>query len=247
VPGTGTLVAADGLVKLPLAFVTGPVAYHLWFVYVLLGIYLVVPLLRPITAQPDGGRRLLRYALLLWLVFTVGLPFLHLLWHDAPVWSHMVFPGFPTGYLGIFLLGYFLHTFPPAIRVRTLVVMMVAGFLAIFGAAYVARGSGTPLWSYDNMMPPVILYSCAVFLLVGRLFIVPRAGYPLVALISRLSFRIYLIHALILAAFRLNPQVDAWYLGNPLVSLPAFTIVAFVGAAMCAWAIEQLAPIRRYV
>src|SRR5690606_11654973 len=51
------------------ALLAGPAVYHLWFVYVLLAIYLVVPLLRPITELPEPDRRrLLSWLLTLWLV-----------------------------------------------------------------------------------------------------------------------------------------------------------------------------------
>ena len=55
-----------GLVR---ALLGGPAAYHLWFVYVLLGIYLTVPLLRALTDRPEPQRRqLLTWFLVLWLI-----------------------------------------------------------------------------------------------------------------------------------------------------------------------------------
>ncbi|WP_225048476.1 acyltransferase [Lacticaseibacillus kribbianus] len=86
--------------------VLGP--FHLWFLYVLIGCYLMVPLLRPITAKPA----LMAWALTLGTAFTVLpatlRPFLR---PDSPVLALLTQFHVPTlgSYVFYFVLGYALH------------------------------------------------------------------------------------------------------------------------------------------
>ncbi len=65
-PGTCT----PSLVR-NLLFVQGTY-YHLWFMYSLIGIYLILPVLR-LLVKPEADRKILWYLIVLWLVFQSAL------------------------------------------------------------------------------------------------------------------------------------------------------------------------------
>jgi surface polysaccharide O-acyltransferase-like enzyme len=236
------------------AIFIGPVAYHLWFVYVLVGIYLAVPLLRPVAALPDPIRkRLLEYALALWFVFTLAIPAAY---NIAPGHMHLysgVFPTAPVGYLGTFVLGFYLHRYGIRFRGRPLPAWVVTG-AALTGFALTALGvvleqvlrSGSD-WAFDNLTPQVTLFAASVFLLARDRFDRRGRHYPFIALFSRLSYRVYLVHALVLHYLRAVSPLHGWYQHRPEVSIVTMTVVALVIAFVIAWLIDRISVIRNYV
>ncbi len=96
-PGTCTPPLIQNLL-----FVQGAY-YHLWFLYSLLGIYLILPVLR-LMFRPEADRKILWYLIGLWLVFQSFLTFVNHFWGlrvgiSAPL---------ATGFVGFFILGYLL-------------------------------------------------------------------------------------------------------------------------------------------
>lgn len=91
-------------------FITGH--YHLWFLYMIVGLYLLIPLLRPIVQSET----LTRYFLLLAFIFTFLLPqlalFLSFVSYQASAVIHTVimysYCFFPLGFTAYFIGGYHL-------------------------------------------------------------------------------------------------------------------------------------------
>jgi surface polysaccharide O-acyltransferase-like enzyme len=241
--GQGSLLSAVG------DFFTGPLAYHLWFVYFLIGIYAVAPLIRPLLALPDGSsERLLRYALSLWLVFTVLLPTVAYVWPDAKPLYFASFPSFPAGYLGLPLLGYYLHITPLRISRAWLVCGFLLGVAATFLITYVEQAQrDQSLWAFRNLAPGVVLSSACVFLLAKSTFTGKGPNYWLVSLYSRLSFRIYLLYALVLHYVRSLSPLNDWYREQPILGIPTVAALTIVLTFAIARVIDLIKPVRAYV
>ncbi len=246
---TGSYDGQGPLLSAVTDFFTGPLAYHLWFVYFLLGIYLVAPLLRPLMALPDDqSARLLRYALSLWLVFTVLLPTIGHVWPDAKPLYYASFPNFPTEYLGLPLLGYYLHITPFHIPRQWLLGGFLLGAGMTFAITYLEQTQrDRSLWAFANLSPGVVLSSACVFLLAKATFTSKGRNYRWIALYSRLSFRIYLLYALVLHYVRTLSPLSDWYREQPILGIPTVAITTVVVTFAIAWAIDLIRPVRTYV
>lgn len=206
----------------------GNVEIHLWFLYVLAGLYLVTPLLRLLVSA--ASRRDLAYFLALWLVGTsltalakrlTGLPTAF----EIPVVS---------GYVGYFVLGYWLAGMRLSARGRwwagvgVLCAVLTIFFGTILLSAHSARLDDF-LYSYFSL--PTVLASACAFLLLkdlgqrleGRILIPVR-------LLSAASFGIYLVHILVIDllrkgtfGFRLYP-----WMGDPLAFIPLTALAVFL-------------------
>ncbi|HXI20319.1 MAG TPA: acyltransferase family protein, partial [Gemmatimonadales bacterium] len=224
------------------ALVNGPVFYHLWFLYLLLGLYLVIPLLRPLVAE--AGPPLRRYALGLWFIGSSVLP----LW----TWWGGPNVGVPvlvvSSYVGYLLAGAWLGAVPIGSRAgRELGILLILTGLWTMSAT--ARLTGTEqtnvvLYGYDR--PNVLVMSVAAFVLLTQ----PRpaawvARHPrlhrVVGAIATTSLGTYLAHALILDALasrRLGIHVTG-------ASLPPAIGIPLLAAAVLAGSVVLMLGVRR--
>jgi surface polysaccharide O-acyltransferase-like enzyme len=213
----------------------GPTMYHLWFLYPLLGMYLLVPPLRILAAHARD--RDLWYLTGLWFVTASLLPLLENFTRleIAPEF------GLIPGYLGYFLLGYLLgkKNYPPR-------------FIWISGAAYLLLsalmtyitfdltrdiGSFDGFW-FDFLSPLVIVQSLSVFIgvkaLSGRFAQWEERAAAILEPITEASFGIYLVHVFTLEWLRLigtelfDIRFSAARFGQPWYGIPLITVTAFL-------------------
>ncbi len=173
-------------------------AYHMWFVYTLLGIYLITPFLKRIV---DASTFRQQQLLLLIILFPCTIrPFINTV---TPAYLYLFDP-LMEGYIGYFLLGYLLgtHSFSPKSRIL-IYLGGAAGFsFGVLGNVFTSGPEACPL--PFNMGYSINHYLCAaaVFVLVRSIFQrnqnrLCKLEKPL-ARISDLIFGVYWVHVLIL-------------------------------------------------
>lgn len=231
---------------------SGPAVYHLWFVYALLGIYLIVPLLRAITNQPEPDRRrLIVWFLVLWLVANAVVAWKVFFLADGPLIYSLPLQPLPIGYVGLFMLGFALTHYRDRLRVPSTVwvLLAVVGFTWMFVSVWHGARDGDPTYlaAYGNFNPPVLLYSVGVFAWFATRERGPGPVWPLVKRLSELSFRIYLLHVLVLHLLRYGTPLGPLMEDQPAIGLPVIYASTVVIASLAAWAIDFIRPIRRYI
>lgn len=225
--------------KIILGILKGPVYYHLWYLYMVMGLYLITPFLRSVIAAVKES--VLRYFLLLWLVFNSILPLIcYLVWLYA---GYTVVLGLKVpmvaGYAGYYIWGYLLNKRPaPARAVPVWWITYGVSSLLIFGGTWLftdAAGSFQAIL-YDYFSPLVVLQSTALFLLLshyGRVW-EPRVSdrvRGLFAQIGQLSLGMYLVHVMFLEllgdgglGFKLNGGAFLPALAVPMTALLTFAV-----------------------
>lgn len=222
-------------------FLTG--SYQLWFLYMIVGLYLITPLLRRITSD----RSALRYFLLLSLCFTFLLPMLGkairladiLLHKDGALYaglttgySNMKFY-FTLGYVPYFLLGHALNTAQLSKKAeRVIYALGLLGFAAtVWGTEWLSRVLGAPCKGFmDEMTLNVLLQSAAVFTFAKcRLSAAcsGKRGSAVVRSLSKCSFGIFLVHPGVLSILeRLGFRASAFpaAIGAVIVTAGIFAI-----------------------
>jgi surface polysaccharide O-acyltransferase-like enzyme len=177
-----------------------PAYGHLWFLYMILGLYSVTPLLRIFIRH--GDRATLRYYLVLWFVFCEIAPFVNSVFHFS-LYFQSVF--YINGFIGLFLLGYFLDTVKLTPRLTQWAVMLVIGgwvATAVATATVMNPATGKPFdLVYEVGSPLVLGMSAGTFLLLKNL---PHERwsqrapwlYQAMGALSGASMTIYLAHLL---------------------------------------------------
>jgi surface polysaccharide O-acyltransferase-like enzyme len=222
---------------------------HLWFLYLLVGLYLVTPVLRVFVKYLDWKR--FKYLVALWFVGTVLVPLIIVF---GPSGFNPVMFVF-TGWIGVFLLGVFLQK----VKVQSWILMLAAG-LGLAGAvvgAYVSTalvGERVTLFFHESLSFNMIIASVAVYLL---LISIPPSRVEsshakvngVLHWIGQNTLPIYLFHYMILESlmfgffgFTLNAAVL-----NPVIEIPLLATVTFVLTALIVYPLKKIPYVKRLV
>lgn len=222
-----------------LSLFSQPAEVHLWYLYALIAVYLLLPLLRLIVKY--APRRLLWYGVGLWLIFSC-------LWRAAaglipalalPDYANLDLLG---GYLGYVLLGWLLSTQPRTPRRGLCLAAALAGAAVTAAATWVMTRRAGELNGvfYQYFMPNVILTAAGVFLWfrgMGEKRMRPPS--PVWQALSGLSFGVYLSH-----------EVFVRLLEPVFAPLPAAAGMLLLSAAVLlislavSWVLERIPGVR---
>ncbi len=179
-----------------LSIVSKPVSSHLWVLYLLLAVYLLLPFLRLLVEH--APRNLLRFALGLWLFYSSIIPAL-----SAPgVLPGLALESYSTanvlgGYLGYILLGWMLAT--TEWRTKSLYMVIAYGVLGLLTAvvtALLTKGAGTAnMVMYQGFMPNMVAMAAAAFM-ACREFNRETVFTPWIGPMALFSFGMYIVHGL---------------------------------------------------
>ncbi len=193
-----------------IALIKEPAHSQFWFMYVLLGIYLLLPLIKALVSSID--KKTLEYLLLLWLIFSLGVRFLDNLSSGAvSVSAHLNFLSFFT-YPGYFILGYYLkkhgYRITSGQALLSTVISLAATLLISFAEWSVCLANGSEFYgvAYQSYYCPTLAVSVGgIFVLLSR---TKRKGCRFCSVAKRLSectVGVFYIHMLIMAALELIP------------------------------------------
>jgi surface polysaccharide O-acyltransferase-like enzyme len=222
--------------------------YHLWFLPVIAGMYILAPLLRQIVLRPE----LEKYFLILFLIFGVGIP--TLLLFDIPyAWAlqSVVVMEVVTGFAGYFMLGHYLHARDATKRFRLAAYALgVFGFAAciLVSLAY-SLDAGEPvakLYGYTTLS--AFLSAAAVFLFFK--YCVSRWRWAirhrrLIQGLSSCTFGAYLIHDFFLSALYEAGVHSLAFI--TIAAVPLLTLAIFILSMASAWLIRKIPFIHRYI
>ncbi len=228
------------------AIYTGNVEIHLWFLYILIGIYLVVPILRVYVSATS--RQNLTYFIVLWFLAT---PLLELTQRVIGFQTALVIP-VVTGYVGYFMMGYLLADLDLGRRGRILSGLgcIIAVAVTYFGTNLLsANAAPIDAYFYSYFSPPTVLASICGFLLLKDLGQkLGRAG-QIVRVVSATSFGIYLIHIFVVELLRkgdLGFRLYSW-MAPSVYMIPLTALAVFVLSFMIIFVIRKIPILKMLV
>lgn len=237
---------------------------HLWFLPMIVGLYLIVPLLRKITASD----KLCLYFLGLTFVFTILLPSIFSIYHVLTNYYHFsaiiniffnhlhkfiahFYFKFTLGFTGYFVAGYY---FSRQKSQRFDFILYIFSFLCLASIIL-----GTQLFStifhkptlilYNYMSLPVFIASIGVFVLVknlsskvdwNQLFI-----KTYLTKLANLTFGIYLIHFIFV-----KPAISLFhqfYLNYSPISVPIISLLIFIASTIIVWLMSFIPWVNKHL
>lgn len=225
--------------------------YHLWFLFTLVGLYLIVPFLRKICES----KALMQYYLLMSFVFAWSMNLLKLvpvLERGIIVLQEQMNLFFFLGYSGYFVLGFYLSRYLVAKTARNLVYALGALSVCatIFGTSLRSLSAGVATEGlYSFLLPTTCLASAAVFLFfkenVSRIRFSRRAQ-SVVMLLSKGSFGMYLVHEFVNVLFKDILHFTTLTF-HPILSVPVITVLVFAISFCISLVIHKIPVLTRYI
>ncbi|MDR0492297.1 MAG: acyltransferase family protein [Nitrososphaerota archaeon] len=200
-----------------------------WYIYVIIGLYLLTPLLRVIMGY--ANQVLIKYFLVLWFIGASLLPFIGTLFPYQLNSNVFVI----SGYVGYFVLGLYLCSVQ--IRRRTAWALMIlgTGLTVLSTYALTASGAGEGMYFFQAYLSPtVILASVMAFLLLLKVKppslqqkVNSNIFNKLIKKISENTFGIFFVHVIVIETiqrgylgFMLNHEVL-----NPIIEVPLLVVI----------------------
>jgi surface polysaccharide O-acyltransferase-like enzyme len=224
------------IAKIPVNY--GTEVGHLWFVYMLMAIYLIAPVLSPWIVS--ASRKSMELFLVLWGI-TLLLPFIHLFF--STVWGECYWNATPTlyyfsGFIGYAVLAAYIKRFwmAPSLRIEWLAIGFVvggysatlAGFLYRLGYEHEVK-SLELTWDFTTLN--VAVMTAGLFLLFRNIHAnrSNSRAWRLIDDLSRMSYGMYLAHIIVLNAVhsRLAPLLPNAFVRIPTIAIITFTITYF--------------------
>jgi surface polysaccharide O-acyltransferase-like enzyme len=227
---------------------------HFWFVYALLGLYLITPVLRVLVAHADW--RIIKYFLIVWFLGTGIFSLLTLYSAISPqaVWfNNNVF--LFTGLIGYFILG--AHVDRLRVNRPILLVGLILSTLATILGTYLILGTLGEYYGpflLDASSFSTILASVSLFLILTTISKQKiQNNFPganrIIKVISENSLPIYLFHIIILETLQYG------YLGfrlsvttlNPIIEIPLLTAITLLICLLIIVPIKKLPYLKRII
>lgn len=223
--------------------------YHLWFLYLLVGLYLVTPVLRVLVKHVNRDK--FKYLLVLWFIGNSVVPFIN---RFASFGFNPVMFVF-TGWIGYFLLGIYLRD----VKARSWIAILgvILGMLAtILGSWWLTATAGEEFTGFfhEPLNVTLIMASTSLFILLTA---IPKIkienGNPainrLLHWISQNTLPIYLLHIIVMET------IKAGFLGftlnmntmNPIIEIPLLTAITFALTAAIVYPLKKIPYIQQII
>lgn len=228
--------------------------YHLWYIPMIISVYLMIPILKPMTSV-DSAQKLCKYFLILFFIFgifkpsifTFNLPYKKYL---ATIVGLIDIPS-ATGWLGYLVLGFYLRKYT-MIRTKRIIVycLGVLGFLfCAIGTSIISVKNGTPTLFYHFLFSLSCYFvgiSWFVFFkyVISNILIYER-GLKIISTMSKNMFGIYLVHVVIIKIFS---ECGFNTLScNPIISIPIISVCVFVASYIIVILIKKIPLVSKYI
>ena len=218
-------------------------SYHLWYIYMLIGLYLFIPVIGKFIRV--ATQKEITYFLLLWVI-TMFLEQPYVSRFKPQIDLHYF-----TGYLGYLVLGYYLsvRTFKTKFLNRFMLLSFVLTGVIITTGTYLLTKyqCKTTTLFYEPLAPFAVWLSISLFLFIKlSVFHLPPAVKQVRDFVGRYAYGIFLCHALVLYLLDLIFHID-YKICMSILSIPLTAVLCLALSTSLIWLINKLPLIGKYV
>ena len=225
--------------------------YHLWFVPMIIGLYLLLPLLRLWVKRTNI--RYVEYYLVLAVIFAFAIPHaMTLLISINPLFEKITLfentgMSYCAGYTTYFILGWYLNNKEIENTVLFKFIFVIMILVAFFGTYGVLKLTNTDVFIfYNNFTVNVLMYSISIFVLSKKRYkdmqMKNSVVYKSVGLVTKSSLGIYAVHvAIISVLLRLFSGVHA------ILAVPLIFIICVVLSTLATMVIGKIPVLKKIV
>lgn len=223
--------------------------FHLWFLFRMIEVYVMIPFLRKIAED----KKIILYL----IVFCFYIGFILPSYHKFPVSSTVTFAerginlDITFGYVGYFFSGYYLahYDLKKSVKVGIYLLGLVGLISTIMITSVESLKQGTHYdLPYEYLTPNVFLMSLGAFLVAKERLNLKNVSEKFKQILSEFStysFGIYLVHVLIIFLLWKTGLTTVFI--TPILSIPLLTLLIFSISYVCVKGMAQLPLIKRFI
>lgn len=209
-------------------------SFHFWYIYVIIGIYLFIPILRKWTVT--ATKKDLQYFLVIWGItlllnkYTINFfPEIELIYFSK--------------YLGFLVLGYYLDRYPPKYAVATGSSLYLISSIVTFAlTAFLSeKNNGFDETFSGYLTLNIALQSVGIFLIFKKLM---TRSTVISRLADSLSYGIYLVHMLVLYAIQ---YIFSSLLYPVSVKVIIISIIAYTVSLIIIYLVTRIKFLRKII
>jgi Uncharacterized protein conserved in bacteria len=223
---------------------------HIWFMPMIIGLYIITPILKSIVKD----RKNTEYLLIVFLIFGIVIPTIkEILIIDYEAISYFLKDFKPElcGYVGYYILGHYLFTYRPYKDKSKIFILsyIITTTICVAGTIFVSSMMSIgALVFYDYFSITTFIQSISTFCIFE--YIVSKKKFSnkvnnIISKLARYTFGIYLVHMLviyILQEFGFNS-----YVINSIINIPLLSIISFMISLLIVFIIDKIPIINKYV
>ena len=230
--------------------------YHLWFLYMIAGLYIVVPFLSKIVAD----KKTARYFVVASFIFACLIPqctdiiglkfegFANIVYElSVKMRLHLV-----LGFSGCFVLGHLLNQLELKKKHRIIIYILgVLGLIiTIVATSVVSLCLQTPIKMFYGFLTVNVLFSAAAVFVFAKTHLnrppVSERRHDLLLLFSKCSFGVYLIHPFIIEFLKKFSNLSSLSF-NPIISVPILAFFIFMMAMLIAVILNKIPKVKKWI
>lgn len=233
--------------------------WHMWFVWMITGLYIITPFIRQIVKVPQ----LIKYYLVMFLFVTVLVPTLRYMIIpymsiSRSEWAAKIFTNIDTmnlkfflGFTGYFILGYFFDTITLNRTMRRIIFLL--GILSFPFGIYVNEyltlfcGATTPFddsFSITSFLQTIFIFNIFKY---HSGWANKKISCKIITSFSACSFGIYMIHILIRQLLDRYFALNAESFDMPVIIVPLLSLLIFLVGYVISFIFHQIPVLREYV
>lgn len=228
--------------------------FHFWFLYMIIGLYILTPLIKIFIA--NCRRNYLEYFLAI-VFLAVALNFFDTLkdiLKDIVFLPHSLYIQIPelSGYVGYYIAGYYFSKYklPKKVEYIIYILGVLSVFFSIFGTSFISiKKHELNQTLLVATTPHIMIATVAIFLFVknslGKANI-SNITSSIIENISKCSFDIYSIHVFMIVAVN-NYLGLYWYTFNPILSVPVICVLVFLLSYIVSLGISKIPVVKNII
>lgn len=200
-----------------------------WFVYVICGLYFIIPILSPFLEK--ATKKQLQFLIIIWVI-TLLLPYLNIIFQKQIYTingNYYFILNYLGGFIGFLLLGVYFRYYPIQFKSKLKAICWSFLLFAI-GTIPILYGylfnKDILKWVNDNLSLTSAVFVSALFIMAQNVML-PKILTPIINVIAKFSFGIYLVH-FIIARDVVWEIFDQYRLPHPLIETPLLTILTLI-------------------
>ena len=210
--------------------------YHMWYLYMIMGIYMITPFLKKFVCKENRGMVL--FFIIISFCFQFFTPIINAICELGlnlsfiNAWLDKFKLDFFDGNITYFLVGWYIVHIGIKRKWHRCVIYFL-GVVSLISIILYTRFTGDYNTAYENIGAPVFLYSVSVFLALNNINLnLNEKTAKKVAELSKLTFGVYLVHVMILAIynelFPYNKHIVFYILVCFIVVIFSFFLISYI-------------------